>query len=43
MKILGADDREDLSWADLIGQGQAGETASSREIPDQRNPRAVAI
>jgi hypothetical protein len=42
MEILGADDGEELLWADLMGQGQAAETTVSREIPDYRNPNAVA-
>jgi hypothetical protein len=33
-EILGADDGEELLWADLMWQGQAGETTVSREIPD---------
>jgi hypothetical protein len=32
MEILEADDREDLSGADLMGQGEATEATSSREI-----------
>jgi len=42
MEILGADDGEELLWADLMRQGQAAETTVSREIPDYRNPNAVA-
>ena len=34
MEILGADDGEELLWADLMWQEQAAETTVSREIPD---------
>ena len=44
MEILEADDREDPSWrADLMRQGQAAETRGSREFPDYRNPKAIAL